>query len=112
MLVALALAVLALLPPGVMSARTGDGPLTLVTDSQGQPVAPAPMDSDAKAPCAFALLAAAATLPGSSPCRCPRRESAPSTRPGCRRWRCGPPDNREVPAGPHFPAGCKSLILR
>jgi hypothetical protein len=44
------LAVLALLPPGVMSARTGDamtvvictgdGPLTLGTDSQGQPVAP------------------------------------------------------------------------
>lgn len=72
-LVALALAILALLPPGVMPARvggamtvvicTGDGPLTLVTDSHGRPVAPA--DSpDAKAPCAFALLAATATLPG------------------------------------------------
>ena len=71
-LVALALAVLALLPPGVMPARvgdamtvvicTGDGPLTLVTDSQGRPVAPAD-GTDAKAPCAFALLAATATLP-------------------------------------------------
>lgn len=71
-LVALALAVLALLPPGVMPARigdamtvvicTGDGPMTLVTDSQGQPVAPAD-STDAKAPCAFALLAATATLP-------------------------------------------------
>ena len=81
------LAVLALLPPGVMSARTGDamtvvictgdGPLTLATDSQGQPVAPAPMDSDAKAPCAFALLATVATLPGIQPVPVP----APRIRP-------------------------------
>ena len=42
---------------------TGDGPMTLVTDSQGRPVAPAD-STDAKAPCAFALLAATATLPG------------------------------------------------
>ena len=86
-LVALALAVLALLPPGVMPARTGgamtvvictgDGPLTLVTDRYGQPVAPAPMDSDAKAPCAFALLAATATLPGIQPLPVP----APRIRP-------------------------------
>ena len=74
-LVALALAVFALLPHGVMPARiagtmtvvicTGNGPMTLVTDSRGLPVAPAPMgrDTDAKAPCGFALLAAAATLP-------------------------------------------------
>ena len=72
-LIVLSILVLALLPPGVMPARvgdamtvvicTGDGPITLVTDSQGRPVAPAD-GTDAKAPCAFALLAATATLPG------------------------------------------------
>ena len=125
-LVALALAVLALLPPGVMPARigdamtvvicTGDGPITLVTDSQGRPVAPAD-GTDAKAPCAFALLAATAAgraravraahrrgAGGRGSCG-PRglhrtRQPAPAPLPPAARGRPGPSSPDPVRGGP------------
>lgn len=69
-LAGLALLLLALLPPGAMPARigdsfsvvicTGDGPMTLAVDADGQPLTSPP---GRPAPCPFAVLTAAAALP-------------------------------------------------